>query len=57
MSGYVNTMNFAHILEDIAMEKLLCKLFLDSKHIAIEKSCGILEGKSDSLSNLTKAVN
>jgi transposase InsO family protein len=27
--------------------------FLDSKHIAIEKSCGILLGKSDSLTNLT----
>ncbi|TXH59658.1 MAG: IS481 family transposase, partial [Bacteroidia bacterium] len=31
--------------------------FLDSKHIAIEKSCGILEGKSDSLNNLTKTVS
>jgi hypothetical protein len=27
--------------------------FLDSKHIAIEKSCGTLLGKSDRLTNLT----
>lgn len=28
--------------------------FLDSKHIAIEKSCGILAEKSDSLTELTE---
>ena len=31
--------------------------FLDSKHIAIEKSYGILMEKSDNLSNLTKIVS
>ena len=31
--------------------------FLDSKHIAIDKSCGTLLGKSDSLSNLTETVS
>jgi len=31
--------------------------FLDSKYIAIEKSCGTLMGKSDNLSNLTEAVS
>ena len=31
--------------------------FLDSKHIAIEKSCGILSGETDSLTNLTKIVS
>jgi hypothetical protein len=30
---------------------------LDSKYIAIEKSCGTLMGKSDNLSNLTTAVS
>lgn len=31
--------------------------FLDSKRIAIEKSCGILKDESDNLSNLTKVVS
>jgi transposase InsO family protein len=31
--------------------------FLDSKYIAIEKSCGTLMEESDNLSNLTKAVS
>lgn len=31
--------------------------FLDSKHIAIEKNCAMLLGKSDSLSNLTETVS
>ena len=31
--------------------------FLDSKHIAIEKSCGMLMGESDSICNLTKTVS
>ncbi len=31
--------------------------FLDSKHIAIEKSCGTLSEESDSLTNLTKIVS
>lgn len=30
--------------------------FLDTKYIAIEKSCGILEEKSDNLNNLTQIV-
>lgn len=31
--------------------------FLDSKHIAIEKSCGILPEKSDNFNNLTEIVS